>query len=167
MIDLGTIRVMLEYTDWGNARLLEGAGALPDDKLDMDLQIGPGTLRRILLHTYNGELIWTKRWQGVVENPWPGEGEKVSIAELKARFEANAAARDRWMGSLAPANLGRTQTYRDSKGSLYQATLGDMMMQGVMHTKHHQAQAVNALKRVGGKWPELDYMYRARKPAVG
>jgi uncharacterized protein YciI len=58
------------------------------------------------------------------------------------------------------------QVYRDSKGSLFQATLGDMLMQGVMHTKHHQAQAVNALKRLGAAWPELDYMYRVRKPAA-
>lgn len=165
MIDITTIRTMLEYTDWSTGRLLECAAACGDEQLDRDLQIGPGTLRRILLHTYNGELIWFNRWRGVVENAWPSEGERVPIAELRARFKANAGARDAWLAPLALGDSARVQTYRDSKGTLFEATLGDMLMQGVMHTKHHQAQAVNALKRLGVEWPELDYMYRARRAA--
>jgi uncharacterized damage-inducible protein DinB len=165
MIDIQTIRVMLEYTDWSNGKLLEGAAACDDEQLDRDLQIGPGTLRRILLHTYNGELIWFSRWRGVVENKWPDERERVTIAEVRGRFEANAGDRDRWMSTLVAQDALIEQTYRDSKGALFQATLGDMLMQGVMHTKHHQAQGVNALKRLGAAWPELDYMYRVRRSA--
>ena len=52
---------------------------------------------------------------------------------------------------------------RSPKGSLFSATLGVMLLQGVLHSKHHQAQGVNALKRLGAAWPELDYMYRVRK----
>jgi uncharacterized damage-inducible protein DinB len=165
MLDLHTLRVMLDYTDWSTARLLECAGPVVDADLDRDLQIGPGTLRRILLHTYNGELIWLRRWQGTVENPWPGESESVSIAALADRVAANTSARNDWLTTLAQGATGRTQTYRDSKGSLFKATLGDMILQGAMHTKHHQAQAVNALKRLGAQWPELDYMYHVRVPA--
>lgn len=166
MIDIATIRVMLEYTDWANGRLLAGAAGCSDEQLDRDLSIGPGTLRKILLHTYNGELIWFNRWRGVVENRWPSETERVAIVELRVRFEANARARDAWMAGLSPRDSARVQPYRDSKGSLFEASLGDMLMQGVMHTKHHQAQAVNALKRVGAEWPDLDYMYRVRRAAV-
>lgn len=165
MIDIATIRVMLEYTDWSNAKLLDGAAGCTDEQLDRDLQIGPGTLRRILLHTYNGEMIWFNRWRGIAENAWPSESENAPIASLRTRFETNAGARDAWVASLAPSDSARVQKYRDSKGSLFEATLGNMLMQGVMHTKHHQAQAVNALKRLGAAWPELDYMYRVRKTA--
>ena len=165
MIDLPTVRTMLEYTDWSNGRLLESAAGLSDEQLDRDMEIGPGSLRKIMLHIYNGEMIWLRRWQGHVDNAWPSETEKVSLHELKRRLQANAAERERWMGTLAASDTGRTQTYRDSKGSLFNATLGDMLLQGVMHTKHHQAQAVNALKRLGAQWPELDYMYHVRRPA--
>lgn len=165
MLDLQTLRTLLTYTDWSTTRLLECATPVSDEHLDTDLHIGPGTLRRILLHTYNGELIWLKRCQGTIENPWPGESEKVSIADLATRFRANTAARNTWLSTLDPTTLARTQTYRDSKGTLYQAPLGDMLLQTAMHTKHHQAQAVNALKRLGAQWPELDYMYRVRQPA--
>ncbi len=165
MIDIPTIRTMLAYTDWSTTQLLAGATPCSDEQLDRTLDIGPGTLRRILLHTYNGELIWLNRQRGIIENKWPDEREPVSIADLKSRYESTAAARDHWLGTVYTQDSARTQTYRDSKGTLFSATLGDMLMQGVLHTKHHQAQAVNALKRLGAAWPELDYMYRVRKSA--
>jgi uncharacterized damage-inducible protein DinB len=165
MLDLGTLRKLFEYTDWSNVQLLDAAAPLTDAQLDTDMQIGPGTLRTILLHTYNGELAWLKRWQGMVEMGWPNESAKPTIDDLRSIFTANAGSRNRWMDTLMPDALGKTQKYRDSKGTMYQATLGDMLVQGIMHSKHHQAQAVNAIKRLGGTWPELDYMYRARKAA--
>ncbi len=165
MLHLPTLRTILTYTDWSTTELLTRAAEVSDSHLDQDLQIGPGTLRKILLHTYNGELIWLKRCQGIVENPWPGESEQISIADLTTRFKSNTTARNAWLSTLDPATLANIQTYRDSKGTLYKAPLGDMLLQTAMHTKHHQAQAVNALKRLGAEWPELDYMYHVRQPA--
>src|SRR5262245_52262405 len=114
MLDLPTLRVLLDYTDWSTKRLLECAAPVVDSNLDRDLQIGPGTLRQILLHTYNGEFIWFRRWQRIVENPWPSESEPVTIAALAERFAANTAARNIWLASLPPESTAQTQTYRDS-----------------------------------------------------
>lgn len=163
--DLGTVRTLLEYTDWSNDRLLAAAGALDDERLDRGMDIGPGSLRRTLLHILSGESVWLRRWRGEAETAWPNEGEKAAVAEIRSRLGANRRERDAFLDTLATdrADLGRVQPYRDSKGSLYRATLGDMLIQGVMHSKHHQAQAVNMLRRLGGDWPELDYMYRVRE----
>ena len=165
MIDLLTVRTLLEYTDWSNHRLLECAGPLTDEQLDRDMQIGPGSLRKTMLHIYNGESVWLKRWRSEIEIKWPSEAEKVSITDLTRRFEGTIRERDMFLERVPAVNLSRVQTYRDSKGSLFQASLGDMLIQGVMHSKHHQAQACNILRRLGAEWPELDYMYRVRKPA--
>jgi uncharacterized damage-inducible protein DinB len=162
--DLGTIRTLLEYADWSNDRLLAAAGPLSDEQLDRDMQIGPGTLRRTLIHIHNGEYVWLRRWRGEAETPWPSESDKLSVDEIRKRFEANRRERETFLARLSAerANLGRVQPYRDSKGTLYRASLGDMLLQGALHSKHHQAQAVNIVRRVGGEWPELDYMYRVR-----
>lgn len=161
---LPTIRTLLDYTDWSNTRLLECAANVSDDHLDQDLQIGPGTLRRILIHTYNGELVWLKRWRNEPSIPWPSESDKTPVAELATRFHDNARERNAYLDTLNPAQLPVVQAYRDSKGNPFKAPLGDMLMQAVMHSKHHQAQACNALKRLGAPWPELDYMIRLRQP---
>lgn len=163
MIQLATVRTLLEYVDWSNRRLLECAGPVSDLDLDRDMQVGPGTLRRVLLHTYVGEHVWLKRWQGALETKWLDESEKVSIAELSKRFEAHIRERDAYLARLFEHDLHQVRPYRDSKGTLYHAPLGEMLMQGVMHSKHHQAQACNVLKRLGAQWPELDYMMRIRR----
>lgn len=165
MIELGTIRVLLDYSDWSNRRLLECAAPVSDALLDTDLQIGPGTLRKILLHTLTGETVWLLRWKQTPEVPWPSEAEKVSVEEMGERFQKVWTARDEFIDSIEdPARLNQVQVYRDSRGNRFQAALGHMLMQGCMHSKHHQAQACNALKRLGASWPELDYMMRVRMP---
>lgn len=169
MNDLDLLVLLLEYTDWSNDRLLEAASPMTDEQLDRPMEIGPGTLRKVLLHIHNGELVWLRRWQGRGggehgETPWPSESEAVTVPQLRERLGAVRRERAAFVASLREqrADLGRVQRYRDSKGSLFQASLRDMLIQGVMHSKHHQAQAVNIVRRLGGAWPELDYMYRVR-----
>lgn len=164
MTDLATFRTLLDYSDWSNRRLLEAAAPLDDAELDRDMQIGPGSARKIMLHIHNGESVWLKRWQGNTETKWPSESEKIAMRPLAERFERTWVERDGFLAGLMRQDPERVQTYRDSKGSLFEATLGDMLLQGFLHSKHHQAQMVNALKRLGAAWPELDYMYRLRRP---
>lgn len=172
---LPTLRTLLTYTDWSNDQLLDYAAPLTDEQLDRDMQIGPGAMRRTVLHIYNGERVWFLRWRdgfsgAAAEPPWPTESEKTSVAELRTRMNANRSERDSFLDQLASnqTDLSHMQVYRDSKGHLFRAKLADMIVQGVMHSKHHQAQAVNILRRLRGDggtggWPELDYMYRIRK----
>lgn len=166
MIDLDTARVLFEYTDWSTHELVSCSLNLSDEQLDRDMQVGPGSLRRIFIHIYNGESVWLKRWQGNLETRWPSESEPTPVKDLLQRFEREWLERDRFLTLLPPADLVVPQNYRDSKGSVYRATLGNMVMQTIMHTKHHQAQACNVLKRLGARWPELDYMMRVRQAVV-
>lgn len=153
------------YSDWANAAIVAAAAELPDEPLDRNLEIGPGTLRRIIRHIGDGELVWLSRWKGNVETPWPSQTGRPTVAELGERFVRVAAERDEFIAGVTPEQLQRVQSYRDSRGSLFRATLGDMLLQGIVHSIHHRAQAVNALRRVGGKVVEVDYMMRIREPA--
>ena len=74
--------------------------------------------------------------------------------------------RDQFLSGVTPSQLAAEQIYRDSKGSLFRASLEQMLIQGVLHSHHHRAQVCNGIRRVGGNPPELDYMYSVRKPAM-
>jgi uncharacterized damage-inducible protein DinB len=167
MTGLDWLRALLEYNDWADRRLLECARPLSDEQLDRKFDMGPGSLRRTLLHIWAGEDVWRQRCAGHVETPWPREDENVSVAELASRFEGTWGERDRFLGAVKDADVGRVQKYRDSKGSMFQAPLREMLMQLCWHATHHRAQAVNMLRRVGGEAPELDWMMRIRKAAGG
>lgn len=158
---------LFDYSDWANAQVLAAAAGLTDEQLDRPLEIGPGpgTLRRVLMHTWAGEDTWLRRWRGEEEAQWPDEGERLSVAQVRERFEATRLRRAAFVGTLDEAALAREQTYRDSRGSLFRATLGDMLAQGIVHSVHHRAQATNAIRRLGGAAPEMDYMVHFRRPA--
>lgn len=122
-------------------------------------------MRRTLLHVLAGEAVWLKRWQGERETPWPNEDEMVGPLMIWERFCELFPRRDRFLAELHPEEISRSVTYRDSKGSLFSATLGDMMIQMCLHSTHHRSQAVNLFRRLGSAAPELDYMMWVRQPA--
>ncbi len=166
MIDLATIRQLLHYNDWADRQILVACEGLSDEQLDRVFDIGRGSLRRLLLHILAGESVWVKRWQGNAETPWPNEDEPASVGMIASRFAETVRDRSLYLGTIDPPQLDRTVIYRDSKGSLFMATLGDMMIQMCLHSVHHRAQAVNVLRRLGATPPELDYMMWIRRPVI-
>lgn len=158
-------RDLFAYNDHANALVFAAAGTLAADALDRPLDIGLGSLRRILIHIYNGEFVWLKRWQGQVETQWPGESGRDAPADVLRQLEALRPERDAFLASLSNARLDAAHPYRDSRGSLFTATLRQMILQGFVHSTHHRAQAVNAIRRLGGAAPEVDLMVGVRRPA--
>ncbi|MEK6644279.1 MAG: DinB family protein [Planctomycetota bacterium] len=165
MLNLDSVRTFLKYSDWANDVVLRAAGPLSDTQLDQPFAMGRGSLRMELLHVWAGEHVWVARWQGRAETPWPSEEEKVAVPGIIERIVAVYRERDAFVATLAERALSSVVTYRDSKGSLFSATLADMMTQMIVHSTHHRAQIVNMLRNVGvTPAPDLDYMYWVRKP---
>ncbi|MEE8170415.1 MAG: DinB family protein [Phycisphaerae bacterium] len=164
-VSLNTVCVMLRYSDSANQQCLRAAALFSDEQLDRPFDMGRGSLRKTLLHIQAGENVWLQRWQGRTETPWPDEDVKISIVTLSESLDRTVAERDSFLKERSDADLERAVAYRDSKGGLFSATLGDMMVQMVIHSTHHRAQAVNMLRRLGASPPELDYMTQVRRPA--
>lgn len=163
-MNLQTLVVFFGYSRWANDRLVERAAELSDEQLDRPLDIGRGTLRKNLIHTYAGEHVWLQRWMGRAETKWINEDERLPIPALAERFTKTHAERGEFAATLTDARLDEEITYRDSYGSLFRAKLSDMIYQAVVHSIHHRSQSVNMIRRLDGKAPELDYMMWVRKP---
>lgn len=159
------LRPMLAYNDWADEQILAAAESLDDARLDQSIDVGRGTPRRVLIHTWAGEHVWVQRWQGKIETKWPDESERVAVATLRERFRSAWRERDAFLTTLSGADLDREVSYRDSRGGLFRASLHDMIRQMVVHSIHHRAQMVNILRRLGTAAPELDYMMYVRLPA--
>ncbi|MCG3138232.1 MAG: hypothetical protein HJJLKODD_02093 [Phycisphaerae bacterium] len=164
MSELHVLHGLLDYSDWANLQVLAAATHLSAAQLDQPFEIGMGTLRQTILHLYNGEAVWLKRWQGETETPWPSEDLPTPINALQQQFEALAIRRRQRIETTGFGNMQATIRYRDSRGSLFQTTPKDMVMQMIIHSIHHRAQIVNMLRRLGVGLVELDYMMRVRQP---
>ena len=164
-MQLATLSEFLKYSNWANSEILRHSEKLTDAQLDQPFDMGLGCLRRTLIHIHAGEHVWLQRWQGRTETPWPNELVKTPVAEIAAHFARTYEERATFLSKVTDGDLKNPITYRDSKGSLFKATLGDMIMQAILHSTHHRAQAVNMLRRAAGAAFELDYMMSVRKPA--
>jgi uncharacterized damage-inducible protein DinB len=163
-ITVESVRTLLRYNDVANSLVLEAAKELSDESLDASFSMGPGTLRKTLLHIWAGEATWLNRGKGEAEAPWPSESEPVPVLEIARWMNDVKRDRDSFMDGLENSALTNVQQYRDSKGERFEATLGDMLLQGCIHSTHHRAQAVNMLRNVDAGLVELDYMSRVRRP---
>jgi len=166
MAGLATFRDLYRYNDWADSAVVSAAAGLSDAALDQSFDMGLGSLRATIKHILDGETVWLARWRGRTETPWPSYDLRPTVAALAEVSRATQAERDAFVAALNEADLSRVIVYRDSRGSLFSASLGDMMMQMFVHSTHHRAQAVNMLRRVGATAPELDYMVWVRRPAV-
>ncbi len=161
-----SIRTLLRYNDAANAMVLAAALPLSDESLDTTFPMGRGSLRKTLLHIWAGESAWLSRWKGVVETPWPNENDPTPVTKVQSRIEKTRIERNEFIDGLTENDLQVPQKYRDSKGELFEATLGDMLIQGFIHSTHHRAQAVNMLRNVEAGLVELDYMNWVRQPVT-
>ncbi len=159
---LTTLRALFVHNDWARDKLLDTARPLADAALDDPVQMGPGSLRATLEHLYRTERWWLDRWQGSadpLEAPEPG----ISVSELQSRFRATATERNAFLDDRDEAEQIACTT--DTGGSLRLA-LSDMMLHVCNHGFHHRAQAVNMLRQVDVKAPDIDYLYITLDPSV-
>lgn len=156
---------LFTYNDWANDEILKVAKPLNETQLDQSFDMGRGSLRRTILHIYTAEMVWLSRWQQRGITPWPDEEERLSVATLSERFAVTRREREAFRCKLTPADLEKVQPYRDSKGTMYRASLGQMILQMFTHSTHHRAQAVNMLRRVNAGTVEVDFMYHVRAAA--
>lgn len=159
--NLETIREWLRYSAWANDRLTALASGLSDAQLDRPFDMGPGSFRRTMLHILDGEAVWFERWRGHRETPWPDPNRPAPLSDIRADLAVVAARRSEWLSGIDPVRLDECIVYRDSRGSLFQASLRDMLLQGCVHSSHHRAQALNMLKHLGAELPRpgLDYIF--------
>jgi uncharacterized damage-inducible protein DinB len=165
MDSLATLSELFRYADAANDMVFTAASALTDPQLDQPLDLGMGSARKICQHTAAGEVTWLARITGQVEAKWPASPVPAAVDAMRQQIAGAATARQAFLRSLCPGDLNRIQKYRDSKGSLFQVTLQQMLLQMFIHSTHHRSQIVNAIRRVGGQPPEVDYMYHVRQPA--
>ena len=162
-----TFRELFDYGDWGNDKLLAAAATLSDALLDRPFEIGCGKLRETLRHLYGAERIWYERWNGSEFPEFPRSQSVTTITDLAAAWRQLADARNRFIDRQTGNPFTRPVTYTNTRSETRTHSLGDLMLHVCNHGVHHRAQALNLLRRTGGKPMGLDQLFmRAEQPTL-
>lgn len=146
--DLGRL---LEYTAWGNRRIVRAAATLSVDDFKRELGGSHGGVRGTLTHILGAEWIWLERWKGVSPSQRLDEGEFKDVLALRARFKLVEAHRDAWFESLKERQVGEVVAYQNLAGAAYQNPLWQLVQHVANHSSYHRGQVIHMLRALGAK----------------
>jgi uncharacterized damage-inducible protein DinB len=160
MNELATIRELFDYDDWAMQRVLAPSAELDDAQLDRQFEMGFGSLRRTLVHTYGTELAWLGRCIDGVKADIKGIDNAAPIAKQQDQWRE---VRERWSNFLAglkgDAALQGNIDYKDMKGVAHSSRLLDIILHVVNHGVYHRSQALNMLRHLDHEPPRIDYIF--------
>lgn len=160
-------RDLLAFHRWGNQKVLDLAEGLDDAALDEPVEMGVGSLRATLYHLVTADELWLDRWKLKPWAPLDTVTPRISLAELRDRFESVHAAREAFLDEEGPEGEGREIAYKNSRGEAFRHPLGELVVHVANHGVHHRAQALNMLRRHDRKALGLDYLFfRVEQPTV-
>lgn len=164
-LHLALLRRCYTHGDWGTQALLETAAGMNPSDLDERFDVGPGTLRKTLLHIYDAEHYWLENYvTGSVAGLGP-LSPNATIPELRERWDTLVRAREEYFDTLAEPDLLRALEVQAPDGRTLRFVLGQPLLQLWLHGGHHRAQALNMLRRLGLRSPELDFLAWLRAAA--
>src|SRR5262249_47864438 len=104
--DAAMIRNYFAYGDWAKGQLPDLAAPLDAAALDREFGIGPGTIRKTLLHIADAERWWLRNWTS-----GPAAFDKLpdstTVAELRGQWAEVIAGRNRFISSLDETSAQR------------------------------------------------------------
>jgi len=157
-MDVGTIRELFVYNDWGRDRVMTLVGDLSDAQLDRPFEMGEGTLRRTVEHVFGAQWTWLRRCGG--RSPISGECPRdfPTMSALRDQWRRIAEERNVFLDALTQDQLHGLVTYVHPNGKRYSFQLGHVLLHVCCHGTHHRAQALNMLRHLGVTVPETDFL---------
>lgn len=161
------VRELYAYTRWANHRVLDAASHLSDEAFTKDLGSSFPSVRDTLVHILSAEWIWLSRWQGHSPTGVPDSWDVSTLDALRARWSEVEQNQRAFLSELTEAELGRTISYRNTKGEPFEQTMGQMLRHVVNHSTYHRGQVITLLRQLGAEAPTTDLILFYREKNSG
>ncbi|MEL6108660.1 MAG: DinB family protein [Planctomycetota bacterium] len=155
--DRAVIKKFFSYGDWANSEVLEMCGSVEETSLDRDFEMGPGTIRKTLLHLLNADQWWVNNWTDG-PGPFPESPPDSPIKAIKAKWAELRAKRDAYLATLDEETAQSVVPIRPV-GALTNYHAAETALQVPLHATHHRSQIINMVKRAGGEVRDIDLLY--------
>ena len=163
-------RLMAEYNQWMNRKLLDAAGQLTKAELKRDSGAFFHSILGTLNHLMVGDIIWLQRFaghpagaalQGIKDLPCP-----TTLSQILHDDLSELAPRRRWLddcitefcGGLSDADLAYELEYRNTKGVVHNRRFAYLLQHLFNHQTHHRGQLSTLLSQRGVDIGETDLL---------
>lgn len=156
-VNIGTLRMHLDYTAWASGRLLEAAAKLSPEELARDFGTADKSVVGSLAHVYAAERVWMARIEEKPPAPFITQEDR-DLAVLNRDWPALLDVWKWWAAGLTDESLATTASYKDLKGNAYTTPYWQIILHVVNHGTHHRGQVSGFLRAMGHVPPPLDLM---------
>ncbi|GAA4461619.1 DinB family protein [Novipirellula rosea] len=146
-----------QYNDWATRKVLAFSASLTDEQLDRDFAMGPGSIRKTLLHLMDAEAWWITNWNDG-PRPFPQTPESTSVAELSETWPGYIAQRNAFIANVDDNEAERIVEIA-AGGPHTRFRVGESIPHLALHGTHHRAQLINMFRHVGAEWTNIDLLY--------
>jgi uncharacterized damage-inducible protein DinB len=144
------------YDAWANREVLTAVRASP--------AFATRSLQ-LLAHILSAELLWLERLkQRPQSHPvWPESGLEQCEAWI---LEVSRLWRE-YLEALAPDDLSRTASYKNSKGEPWASTVEDVISHVLLHSAYHRGQIASFMRASGDTPAYTDFIHAVRQGLIG
>jgi uncharacterized damage-inducible protein DinB len=143
-----TLQILLDHNAWATRELILCCRQLSDEELDRPFEIGPGGIRKTLIHIVGAMRSWASRING--ETPPPRTVDSPSTEELLRRCDDAAVALKNTAARVSDEDrLGEVMVFQPAGHPEYRMTRAAALVHATTHGMHHRGQVFNMLRRLG------------------
>lgn len=159
------LRLLFDYNDWANRRILAAAGGLSAEEYAVALPgMSMGSVRATLVHMLAAQRIWRQRcFEGVSPTALLREAECPTFDGLRRLWAEEEAALRAGLDGPAGDDPDRRVAYRTTDGTPKKETLWQLLAHLVNHGTQHRAEAAVALTAFGCSPGDVDLIVYLRQ----
>ena len=164
-MDREAIRLLFDYNDWANGRILAAAEELSAAEYTTVVPgLSHGSVRATLVHALSAEDIWRQRClEGVSPPRLLVEADLPAFADLRARWAEVQRAMRAGLARLDDAALAAPLDYRTTGGRPMRDVRWHLLAHLVNHGTQHRAEAAVALTAFGHSPGDIDLIIYLRE----
>ena len=164
---LETIRLLMDYTRWADARMFDAVSKLTPEQFTKDLGSSLKSVRDTTVHLASAQWIWLSRWNGIVPKGMWNPVDYPDVVSVSAAREELSRELGEFVAAQTEESLAKPLTYKNLKGDSFSYPLGQLMLHLVNHSTYHRGQVTTLIRQLGAQPVSTDlvvyYAERAKK----
>ena len=168
MVTLELLRLLFQYNQWADRRMVEACSALTNEQFTRDLGSSFRSVRDTLVHLYGAEWVWNERIEGRSPTSLVAGTGFPDLASVRTKLEEMDSFYIDYVSRLTPQDLERVIHYKSFAGDEFSNPLWQTLHQLTNHASYHRGQIITLLRQLGAKPVTTDLIayYRERAAAA-
>ena len=168
MVTMELLRLLFQYNQWADRRMVEACSALTNEQFTRDLGSSFRSVRDTLVHLYGAEWVWNERIEGRSPTSLVAGTGFPDLASVRTKLEEMDSFFIDYASRLTPQDLERVIHYKSFAGEDFSNPIWQTLHQLTNHASYHRGQLTTLLRQLGAKPATTDLIafYRERAAAA-